>query len=498
MSEIEREPCPHCGELAPLSARVCPRCRGNLLYDVIVDLPPPDPRARYQAARTVSSLGSAAPAFLDIQRALGQSGSLLAAGVTREAARRLARTVEEHGGRTRFSGHQQPLPAARPGPSWPRIAAAVALCVGAAGIGLFAWSRATSAPPEAPPTLAPRVGTADAVLSTREIAERATASTVKLRCPRSEGTGFFVTRNLLVTNAHVLCTVGQIKAVFADGRELYGTVMMHDDDELDLAFVHVPRAAARPLPLGDATSLQTGDRVVFIGTPRGLDFTVHEGIVSHSIRSLFGVGYLQIDANVNAGNSGGPLFDTQGRVVGIVSAKVAEADGLGFVLPINYALGWMAPPLMPAPVPAPDRAAWARVLAQIEKTDRQEVIQALSEGSRPALMGLAMIPGRGPAARVLRVASAKPSAETLSFIFRNQERILCTVYSPVSGWERQGRGASSTARSKYLRWLERNGLGGDLYQALAPLDLTFCPTEELKEAEIVLDGGDEHADRLAL
>lgn len=494
MSQIEREPCPRCGELVELSAPACPHCRGNLLLDVVVDQPPSDPRARYQAARALSSLGPESPAFSAAQQALGLPGSLLASGLTRDTARMMGRVIDEHGGRARFTGHQA-LPASEPagGISWLRIAAVVAV---AAGIGFFAWNRATSGPPEVDlPARSAKPKAALPVLSTRELAEQATPSTVKLRCAQSEGTGFFVTEDLLLTNAHVLCPAGErIEAVFADGRELPGDEAKRDE-WLDAALVRVPGAGARPLPLGDAMALQTGDRVVFIGTPEGLDFTVHEGIVSHSIRSVFGVGYLQIDANVNSGNSGGPLFDTQGRVVGIVSAKIAEADGLGFALPVNYLFDWA---VLPAPSPSPDARSWARVLARVEEADHREVEKARGESTRPALVGLALIPGRGPAAMVVRLSSVQPSPETLSFTFRNPDRILCSVSSGIESWERLGTGAAPSANSKYLLWLEKNGLGRDVYQAVAPLDLTGCPTEELDRAEMVLDGGDERSDRVEL
>lgn len=493
MSQIEREPCPRCGEPVALSAQVCPHCRGNLLLEVVVDLPPSDARARYQAARALSSLGPEAPAFSAAQQALGLPGSLLGSGLTRDTARKMAGVIEEHGGRARVTAHQAPTAAAEPegGSSWLRYAAALAL---AAGIGYFGWNRANSGPPgiELPARASQASAAAGPALSTRDLAERATPSTVKLRCAETEGTGFFVTEDLLLTNAHVLCPAGErIMAVFADGRELPGDEEKRDD-WLDAALVRVPGAGARPLPLGDAMALQTGDRVVFIGTPEGLDFTVHEGILSHSMRGVLGVGYLQIDANVNSGNSGGPLFDTQGRVVGIVSAKVAEADGLGFALPVNYLFEW--------PLPAPDTSdsdSWEQVLARVEEADLREVEKARGESSRPALVGLALIPGRGPAALVVRRSSVQPAPETMSFTFRKPDRILCNVSSGIMSWDRLGSRASS-ASSKYLLWLEKHGLGRDVYQAFAPLDLNGCPTEDLNGAEILLEGGDERADRLEL
>ena len=263
MSQIEREPCPRCGEPVALSAQVCPHCRGNLLLDVVVDQPPSDPRARYQAARTLSSLGPEAPAFAAAQQALGLPGSLLASGLTRDTARKMAGVIDEHGGRARVTGHQ-PLPAAEPagGISWLRIAAAVAV---AGAIGLFAWNRVASGPQEVDlPTRPTRAKAAGPALSTRELAGQATPSTVKLRCAQSEGTGFFVTEDLLLTNAHVLCPSGErIQAVFADGRELPGDAEKRDD-WLDAALVTSwasssarPAIAARPTRSSISSSPRT-------------------------------------------------------------------------------------------------------------------------------------------------------------------------------------------------------------------------------------------------
>lgn len=502
MSDIEREPCPRCGEPAAVSASLCPQCRGSLLVDVVLDASPADPRARYQTARAIAALGPPAPSFMAAQQIVGLPGSVLAAGVNREIAGALRAIFTEHGGAIRTTPHRIEEAGSAPpragGTPWWKVAVAV---LAAAALGAYGWSRFSAAPE----TASVEVPLADRAphpagppITTRELAATATPSTVKLRCAESEGSGFFVAEDLLLTNAHVLCPEGgAIRVLFENGRELDG-VAERKDDWLDIATVRVPGAGARPLPLGDALDLRTGDRVVFIGAPEGLDFTVHEGIVSHAMRSILGVGYLQIDASVNPGNSGGPLFDPQGRVVGIVSAKVMGSEGLGFALPINYAHEG-SPPVLPASPATPGTgSAWKDVLAKIAAADQREVKTMESESARPALIGLTVVPGSGPAAVVLRIAHDMPLSETLFFTFRTPDRVVCKASGGVRFWQRMNDGSAAGSDSRYLRWLQKHGLAQDVYQGLAILDLTGCPRDDLREAEVVLDGGDERAGRSGL
>jgi serine protease Do len=334
-------------------------------------------------------------------------------------------------------------------------------------------------------------------LDVRAIAERATPATVMLRCSESLGSGFFVGPDLVLTNAHVLCPAGEsMRAVFSNGREASAKVVRHDD-WLDLAVVKVEGSGVQPLPLGDATGLRTGDRVVFIGTPEGLEFTVHQGIVSNTARSVFGTAFLQIDGNVNSGNSGGPLLDDQGRVVGIVTAKLERADGLGFVLPINYAYDGTSRLLSPPARPQPDAESWKVLLTKVAEADRREVTRLASEKSQPALMALTALPGQGVVAILAQRASSPPRSENVTLLFRTSERVLCEVDALVSDWRKwEGAGDGTGGDSRYLEWLKRNGLLKEVYQGIAPLRLDNCPAEELQGSEVVLQGGDERADRL--
>ena len=495
--EIAREPCPRCGKPAPLAGRVCPHCKGDLLVDVVLDAAPPDGRSRYQLARSLAALGPPAPSFSSAQQAVAIPHSVLVSGATRELARRVLRLLDEHGGRGRTTAAVADDPAGADGGLSGFVVVAALLI--AAGIAGYGWLRHLGSNDEIEmPARRGRVAAQGPPLAAQELAARAAPGTVTLRCRDSQGSGFFVTPDLVLTDAHVLCPAGEpLRAVFADGRDLAGEPAQRDGG-LDLALVRVAGANAPPLPLGDATALRTGDRVLFIGTPAG-QLAAQEGVVSHTARSLFGVGFLQIDTDAEAG-SGGPLLDARGRVVGIVSARVAHAPGLGFALPINYAYAGDSPLLAPPVEPQPDAAAWRGLLAKISAADRKEVVRMSSGTGRPALLALNSVPGKGLVAVVARRTRSRPRSETVSFTFRNGQRVLCRVSALVNGWSPLAAGGDTAAGadSRYLQWLRRNGLQRDLFEGFATLDLQGCPVDELRGSQVVLEGADELADRVGV
>lgn len=161
---------------------------------------------------------------------------------------------------------------------------------------------------------------------------------------RSQGSGFIIASDgLILTNAHVVRDAKEVKVKLNDRREFRAKVL-GVDAATDVA---VLRIEARNLPvvrLGDAQQLQVGDPVLAIGSPFGFEQSATQGIVSAKGRSLPGeaaVPYLQTDAAVNPGNSGGPLFDGSGAVVGINAQIYSQSggfQGLSFAIPINVAL----------------------------------------------------------------------------------------------------------------------------------------------------------------
>jgi serine protease Do len=161
---------------------------------------------------------------------------------------------------------------------------------------------------------------------------------------RSLGSGFIIDRQgHILTNNHVVEEATDIRVKFQNGKELKAKVVGRDP-KTDIALIQVtPAPNLPPLTLGDSDRLRVGEWVVAIGNPFGLDQTVTAGIVSAKDR-VIGSGpyddFIQTDASINMGNSGGPLFNAQGEVVGVNTAIFSGSGGnvgIGFAIPINLA-----------------------------------------------------------------------------------------------------------------------------------------------------------------
>ncbi len=164
------------------------------------------------------------------------------------------------------------------------------------------------------------------------------------RVRRGTGSGFILTPDgRIVTNAHVVSGTDTVKVTLKDGREFEGKVQGVDP----LTDVAVVKINAKELPqvvLGRSDNIVPGQWAIAIGNPLGLDNTVTVGIISATGRTSSQVGipdkrvrFIQTDAAINPGNSGGPLLNDQGQVIGINTAIRADAQGLGFAIPIETA-----------------------------------------------------------------------------------------------------------------------------------------------------------------
>jgi S1-C subfamily serine protease len=160
---------------------------------------------------------------------------------------------------------------------------------------------------------------------------------------QGQGSGF-ITRSdgIVLTNAHVVDGATQVGVTLPDGRSFSGKVL-GADPLTDVAVVKVVATALPVAPLGDSNKVRPGEWAIAIGNPLGLDNTVTAGIIS-AIQRTNAVGegqrvpYLQTDAAVNPGNSGGPLINDRGLVIGINTAiRQAPGAGLSFAIPINTA-----------------------------------------------------------------------------------------------------------------------------------------------------------------
>ena len=245
-----------------------------------------------------------------------------------------------------------------------RLAAVAATLVLGAGVGTgvtLAAVRATDSPPSPEASSATPVA-ASSVLTVGQIYGKTSAGVVEITAsgvasnaagpfgPAQEGeatgSGFVLDEEgHIVTNAHVVDGASSISVRFADGEEAVAT-LVGSDPSTDLAVldVDVPAADLTPLSLADETTVEIGDAVVAIGSPFGLEGSVTTGIVSALDRTIeapngYAIdGAIQTDAAINHGNSGGPLLDASGNVIGVNAQIASESggnDGVGFAIGVD-------------------------------------------------------------------------------------------------------------------------------------------------------------------
>ncbi len=202
---------------------------------------------------------------------------------------------------------------------------------------------------------------------------------VRQRGPSGAGSGFVVTPDgYVMTNSHVVSNARQIKVRTSTGEVIDGQVM-GDDPASDLALVRVDASAlATPtgvpyLPIEASLAPRVGQLAVAIGNPLGFESTVSTGVVSALGRSLRGRGNRLIDgviqhtAPLNPGNSGGPLLDTAGRVLGVNTAIIARSQSIGFAIAVETA-GWVLGQLL---AHGRVRRAWLGIGAARRPLDRR-------------------------------------------------------------------------------------------------------------------------------
>ncbi len=161
---------------------------------------------------------------------------------------------------------------------------------------------------------------------------------------RGTGSGFIISADgQLLTNAHVVAGADTVQVLLQDGRSLTGKVVGMDP-VTDVAAIKIEAQGLPTIAMGNSTKLVAGQWAIAIGNPLGLDNTVTAGIISALGRSSIEVGipdkrvrFIQTDAAINPGNSGGPLLNDRGEVIGMNTAIRANAQGLGFAIPIETA-----------------------------------------------------------------------------------------------------------------------------------------------------------------
>ncbi len=176
--------------------------------------------------------------------------------------------------------------------------------------------------------------------SVEEIAAEVKPSVVKIMQVGREGldgigTGFVVsTDGLIATNLHVIGEARRLEVETSDGARHEVTEVTATDAHWDLALLRVA-SRLKPVPLGDSDDIRQGQPVVAMGNPQGLAFSVVDGVVSEYPDLIDEIPMIRLALPIEKGNSGGPLLDREGRVLGILTLKSARTENLGFAMPVN-------------------------------------------------------------------------------------------------------------------------------------------------------------------
>jgi S1-C subfamily serine protease len=149
------------------------------------------------------------------------------------------------------------------------------------------------------------------------------------------GSGFIIDNNRVVTNYHVIKNSRSVKIRLFNKKEIEVVDIYDYDRALDLAILNIKGANSKGVELGDSSKVLTGQKIYTIGAPQGFEFSISDGVISNKNSTVLGNDYIQISAPISLGNSGGPLINRYGEVIGINTLIRIDAQNLNFSIPIN-------------------------------------------------------------------------------------------------------------------------------------------------------------------
>lgn len=150
----------------------------------------------------------------------------------------------------------------------------------------------------------------------------------------SLGSGFAIGENCIVTNAHVIENVHSITLTSYEGNKYTASLLGIDEDK-DIAVLVIKDASFPYLKMANLSTVKIGDDIYAIGAPKGMAYTLTKGTVSAKERIVENESFIQIDAAINEGNSGGPLLNDAGEVLGMNTMKMTDSEGIGLAIPAD-------------------------------------------------------------------------------------------------------------------------------------------------------------------
>lgn len=159
-------------------------------------------------------------------------------------------------------------------------------------------------------------------------------SVVSVITDKGQGSGAFIAGDgYIVTNYHVVSGTNTVRVLTYENN-IYSSKLIGYEPAIDIAVLKIEGDHSY-LDFGDSDDVKIGEKVIALGSPGGLDFTVTEGIVSAKRKSSSGINFIQIDVPINPGNSGGPLVNIKSEIIGINEFKVKDFEGVGFAIASN-------------------------------------------------------------------------------------------------------------------------------------------------------------------
>lgn len=368
-------PCPYCGEKVGAEARICRHCDRNILYSLVLTASLED-RQKHEFLRAWQQLDlqtirhKTFPAYSEAKKILNEIPLTIAWDLNLFQASLYSKKLVNFAVEPRLQGGLPSNFEEAPKIEKSRFPISSALYAGAA-LGLFAGAlyllmhqsspqpKPSSASGYLEPThrleeLEPQDLRIQSPVSPaqpsapqgqfqgeqqikREDVERVLSATVFIRGERSLGSGFLITSDgYILSNSHVTRDMQKPVVTLKNGKT-YEARKIREDARYDISLIKIDDVGLPTFKLGDANQVFAGEPVLVIGNPGGLAFTVTRGIVSFNGRVLSGIPYIQTDAAINRGNSGGPMLNQSMEVIGINTLTSLNEQGISFALPINLA-----------------------------------------------------------------------------------------------------------------------------------------------------------------